>query len=134
MIPELQSAAAQTLALTKSILDTGVVSCDAGPARLFQVIPTMARPIEGSAACEQLSLIPNREALAEIYRVYRAASRLLSSTKSHETGWSILGSSNRGERPEKGLLVRYDTRIQRWGFVGYTNKNPPTPSKSPSDP
>ena len=73
MIYELQSGADQTLALAEPGLNTGVVSCEADPARLFQVVPTVARQIEESAACEQLSRIRNRLALAEFYRAYRAA-------------------------------------------------------------
>ncbi|KAL8663077.1 MAG: hypothetical protein Q9168_008154 [Polycauliona sp. 1 TL-2023] len=50
----------QTLALAEPGLNTGVVSREADPARLFQVVPTVARQIEESAACEQLSRIRNR--------------------------------------------------------------------------
>lgn len=62
MIYELQSGADQTLALAEPGLNTGVVSREADPARLFQVVPTVMRHIEESAACEQLSRIRNRPA------------------------------------------------------------------------
>ena len=71
MIYELQSGADQTLALAEPGLNTGVVSCEVDSARLFQGVPTVARQIEESAACEQLSRIRNRLALAEFYRAYR---------------------------------------------------------------
>ena len=73
MVYELQSGADQTLALAKPGLNIGVISCEADFARLFQVVPTVARQIEESAACEQLFRIRNRLALAEFYRAYRAA-------------------------------------------------------------
>ena len=72
MIYELQGETDQTLALTEPVLNTGV-SCKADPARFFQAVPTVARQIEESAACEQLSRIRNRLALAEFYRAYHAA-------------------------------------------------------------
>ena len=73
MISELQSGANQPLALTEPGLNTGVVPCEAESARLFQVVPTVARQIEESVACEQLSRIRNCLALARFYRAYRAA-------------------------------------------------------------
>ena len=73
MIYELQNAADQTPALAESGSNTSVISCEVDPARLFQVVPTVARQTEESAACEQLSRIRNRLALAEFYRAYRAA-------------------------------------------------------------
>ena len=73
MIYELQSGVDQTLALAEPGLNIGVILCEADSARLFQVVPTVARQIEESAACEQVSRILNRLALAEFYRAYRAA-------------------------------------------------------------
>ena len=73
IIYELQNGADQPLVLAEPDLDAGVVLCEADPARLFRVVPTVARQIEESAACEQLSRIRNRLALAEFYRAYRAS-------------------------------------------------------------
>ncbi|KAL8831576.1 MAG: hypothetical protein Q9191_000785 [Dirinaria sp. TL-2023a] len=70
---ELQSGPDQPLALVEPDLNAGVVSCEADPAPLFRVVPTVARQIEESAAREQLSCIRNRLALAEFYRAYFAA-------------------------------------------------------------
>jgi len=73
MIQELRGGMDQALALAQPCPDAAIPSSEQDLARLFHVVPTVARQIEESTVCEQLSRMRNRLALAEFYRAYRAA-------------------------------------------------------------
>lgn len=69
---ELQGGAYQALAPAQPLSGATVPSSQ-GLMRLLHLVPTVARRIEESTFCEQLSRIRNRMALAEFYSAYYTA-------------------------------------------------------------